>query len=301
MYTQGTYTIHDWKNLRRENVHRFSKEVLSKTKQAITFDRNKRKQRHINNKKMLKAHTAMMMIPMVMMLGVTEADRRSGYKGCRSCVPSGSNFGYANYQRRPFALDLITDALFSNPMDHWMSNIFSMPLHSNSLLYREDQLARMDRSAPRYSIDETDEGIELALEVPGIAAEDMAVEVVDGHTLSVRGTRTIRSQNKEEVILQSEFNQSFRLDKDIDVEKISATLKSGILRVSAKKQARMHAKKIPIIIQEQDDQKQFKIEEETAEKESAATGETEETETDTAKKEDDLVAAEEESWPASKE
>jgi HSP20 family molecular chaperone IbpA len=173
----------------------------------------------------------------------TEAHGCAGscWGGCRSsqeCALPRRHHDYDYLRRRRDAIDLASD-------------IFSMPLYTN-ILFRQDQLARMDCLAPRYAIDETEDGmmVELTMQVPGVAAKDMTVEVVDGNVLWVRGSQTIRGNGS--LMMQSEFDQSFQLDKDIDVENISVTLSSGILRVSAPKKARV-TKNIPIEIHEEEE------------------------------------------------
>jgi HSP20 family molecular chaperone IbpA len=192
---------------------------------------------------MMKAPAALMLAIVAAALGMTkktEAHCRAGsWGGCRA--PGRHHAGYDYHRRRHYAIEL-------------MSDIFSMPLLYMNPLFRQDQLARMDRSAPRYAIDETKDGMmmELTIHVPGVAAKDMTVEVVEGDVLWVRGGRTIRGTGS--LTMQSEFDQSFQLDTDVDVENISVTLSSsGTLRVSVPKKARV-SNNIPIEIHEEEEE-----------------------------------------------
>ena len=98
---------------------------------------------------------------------------------------------------------------------------------------------------------ESDDGslVELTMEVPGVAAEDLSVEIEDGDVLHVRGGRIVREGGSS---AQSEFDQAFQLDEDIDVENIEVTLASGILTVSAPRKEKEEPKRIKIQVQNKD-------------------------------------------------
>lgn len=140
-------------------------------------------------------------------------------------APRRHHGGYDYHRRhRPSAIDLVSD-------------IFSVPFYSSNSLFRQqqDQLALLERTtAPRYSITQSDDGkiVELAMEVPGVPAKDLTVEVENGNVLRIRGSRTIRESGS---LTKTEFDQSFQLDEHIDVENISVSLSSGILSITAPK------------------------------------------------------------------
>mmetsp|Transcript_93025 Transcript_93025/g.260091 ORF Transcript_93025/g.260091 Transcript_93025/m.260091 type:complete len:237 (+) Transcript_93025:51-761(+) len=155
------------------------------------------------------------------------------------CGPHRRSYDY-HRRHHPNAFDLVSD-------------MFSVPFYSTNSLFRQqqDRLARLEQnSTPRYSISQSEDGkiVELAMEVPGVPAKDLSVEVEHGNTLRVKGSRTIR---ESESFMKTEFDQSFQLDQDIDVENISVSLSSGILTVSApKKEATV--KRIELKITETD-------------------------------------------------
>jgi HSP20 family molecular chaperone IbpA len=125
-----------------------------------------------------------------------------------------------------------------------------MSFYNTNTLFRQqqDQLARLEQnSAPRYSISELDGGksFELSMEVPGVAASDLTVEVENDNLLHIRGTRTIRESGS---ISKSEFDQSFQLE-DIDVKGIAVSLSNGILTVIAPKKEPV-VRRIPLKIEE---------------------------------------------------
>jgi HSP20 family molecular chaperone IbpA len=238
-----------------------------------------------NNKSqnmMTKMKASVLLLTMAVALGTTEARRGSSWGGCSGTSRSlCSPLRHYDYHRRPSnAIDLV-------------SEIFNMPLYTNSLLRQyEGQLARMENSGPRYAISESDSGnlVELSMEVPGIAAKDMMVEIENGNVLRVKGSRTIRERGS---LVQSEFDQSFQLDKDIDIENIAVSLSSGILKVSAPKRERV-TKKIPLTIQEDAESEDFLAVQANAKLERSETQDETVVVDHDKKGDDDLVITEEE-------
>ena len=104
-----------------------------------------------------------------------------------------------------------------------------------------DRLARASISSPRYMVSENkEEGlIELSMELPGVSANDLNVEIEDNRILRIQGSRTIAQG------MTSEFDRSFQLDKEINPSSIHVTLSSGILKVTGAKKER-EIKQLPI-------------------------------------------------------
>jgi HSP20 family molecular chaperone IbpA len=231
--------------------------------------------------KMTKMKTSVVLLAVAAALGTTEARRGSSWGGCSGTRSLCSPLRRYDYHRRPSnAIDLVSD-------------IFSIPLSTNSLLRQyEGQLARMENSGPRYAISESDDGnlVELSMEVPGIAAKDMIVEIENGNVLRVSGSRTIRERGS---LVQSEFDQSFQLDKDIDIKNIAVSLSSGILKVSAPKKEQV-TNKIPLTIQEDTKSEDFLAVQANAKMESSETQDVTVVVDHDKKGDDDLVITEEE-------
>jgi HSP20 family protein len=79
----------------------------------------------------------------------------------------------------------------------------------------------------------------IALELPGVAEEDIEVTVHDG-VVSVSGKKTSEREEKGETYFFSErsygsFSRSFRLPPDADGEAVTAGLKDGILTIRVSK------------------------------------------------------------------
>lgn len=144
-----------------------------------------------------------------------------------------------------------------------ISDIFSIPFTLNSLFNQHyggqiqrgasSSIEQPQSGGPRYDILEDDKTMELLLDVPGIRADDISIELQrGGEVLKVSGTRRVRHYGRGRQLYSSEFDQMFSLDRDmIDVEKMSVTLEDGLLRISAPKRKRKRAdrkmKKIPIV------------------------------------------------------
>lgn len=115
-----------------------------------------------------------------------------------------------------------------------LSDIFSVPIYMNTLLRQQEaQLDRMERSIPRYDISETEAGsYELTLEIPGVEAKDLSIELQGNHQLRVSGTRRYQQHGST---FESTFDQTFTLE-NVNIDELKVTLSAGILRISAPKQ-----------------------------------------------------------------
>lgn len=114
------------------------------------------------------------------------------------------------------------------------ASLLSFP--SPVALFRESQQAMQQafrHSVPRYEITNDKEKFQIALDVPGVEAEDIHVELDEaGRTITMQGERKKESENE---VFTSKFFQSFTLDSAADVSKITATLSDGVLFVTVPK------------------------------------------------------------------
>ena len=104
--------------------------------------------------------------------------------------------------------------------------------------------------APAVDIFETAGEIVLKAEVPGIARDQVHVEVNDG-VLSLRGERKFEKEVKEENYHRVEraygaFHRSFTLPDSVDPEKVRATLSDGVLEVRLGKREQAKPKQIQV-------------------------------------------------------
>lgn len=128
----------------------------------------------------------------------------------------------------PGAAHLPPVADHAHPDDGWLSD------------HEEGRLA--------VDVSETDHEIIVASPIAGVRPEDLEV-FVHNDMLTIRGTRTHESEVKEGRRLVREchwgsFSRSIILPAEIDAERISATLKNGVLTIRMPKVER--SKKISV-------------------------------------------------------
>lgn len=105
---------------------------------------------------------------------------------------------------------------------------------------------------PAVDIYETNEAVTVKAELPGLTREQVGIEVKDG-LLTLRGERKVEKEVKEENYHRIEraygtFLRSFSLPASIDQEKISATLKDGVLELTLPKKEQAKPKQITVAV-----------------------------------------------------
>merc|ERR1712207_100017 len=101
----------------------------------------------------------------------------------------------------------------------------------------------------RYNLIDNDDQFQLTMDVPGVKEEDIDIKLDDGQ-LTVQGHRTIGSESSR---FSSKFFRSFSLDPTVDIDSFTATLKNGVLTVSAPKdlsKLEENVRRIPITLAE---------------------------------------------------
>lgn len=111
-----------------------------------------------------------------------------------------------------------------------------------------------DRAAwgPSVDVQETDKGLEVIAELPGVNEKDVELNVTDG-VLTIRGEKKTDRTDKGEgwhVMERSygSFARSIALPKEVDEAKASAEFKNGVLHVTlpAAPEARRKAHRIQV-------------------------------------------------------
>lgn len=110
-----------------------------------------------------------------------------------------------------------------------------------------------DWIAPAAEASAGDKAYTIALELPGVAEEDIHLSLEDG-VMTVKGEKKTEREEKGETWYFSErqygaFSRSFRLPPDTDPEGVKADLKDGVLTVSVPKKTKEEVaagKRIPI-------------------------------------------------------
>jgi len=107
-------------------------------------------------------------------------------------------------------------------------------------------------SAPVVDVAETDKSYEITAELPGLDEKNVEVNVADGG-ITIKGEKKEETEEKQKDYYVSErrygsFQRSFTLPEGVDADKIEATFKNGVLKLTLPKtaEAQKPAKKIEI-------------------------------------------------------
>jgi HSP20 family protein len=102
---------------------------------------------------------------------------------------------------------------------------------------------------PAVDVHESDTSYTLQFDLPGVAAQDVRIEMNDGQ-LTVKGERKsvelegVNAHRKERVT--GTFERSFRLRARVDTDGIKATYKDGVLTIDVPKAKEAVKREIPI-------------------------------------------------------
>jgi len=104
--------------------------------------------------------------------------------------------------------------------------------------------------APMLDVSETKDAMIVTAELPGLDAEDIAVELT-GDLLTLKGEKEKKTEGKEERYHRLErthgaFLRSVRLPMTVDGSKVTATFKNGVLVVTLPKTAAAKGAMIPV-------------------------------------------------------
>ncbi len=103
---------------------------------------------------------------------------------------------------------------------------------------------------PAFDIMENEKEYVVEAELPGIDVKDLEVTISDG-LLTVKGEKKREREHKDENFYRVErsfgsFHRSFRIPDKIQTDKIDATYKNGILRLTLPKAEVPEVKKIKV-------------------------------------------------------
>ena len=124
-------------------------------------------------------------------------------------------------------------------------------LWDESLAPRFDSESVNARSwAPPVDIRETDEGLTLVAEIPGLTKEDINLSV-ENNVLTLSGERKFEKDVKKESYHRIErtfgtFTRSFTLPTNVKADGVEAAFKDGLLTVTVPKAAEARPRKIAI-------------------------------------------------------
>ena len=103
--------------------------------------------------------------------------------------------------------------------------------------------------APAVDIAESESGITLVADMPGVAKDRLTIKV-EGDNLTIEGQAQVDVPENIE-LLHSEvrspyFRRSFTLSRDLDPAKIEATLRNGVLQLHIPKSEEARPKRIDV-------------------------------------------------------
>jgi len=117
---------------------------------------------------------------------------------------------------------------------------------------RDDEM-NMCAWRPAVDIYETETGVILAVELPGVGKKNVAVEVKD-NILTLKGERLSKPEIKEENYYRQErcygsFQRSFTLHHNIQPNLIKATFKDGMLEIEIPRPEEEQPKQITVNVE----------------------------------------------------
>ena len=103
---------------------------------------------------------------------------------------------------------------------------------------------------PAMDVYETDDKLVVTLELPGLSASDVDVQVEDA-TLTINGTREFSSEVNEEHYHRIErrygqFSRAVTLPPQVDAGRVDARFEDGVLTVEVPKTEKAKPKKIEV-------------------------------------------------------
>lgn len=112
------------------------------------------------------------------------------------------------------------------------------------------QGAESDNWLPLVDIRETEDALLMHAELPGIDKKDIKVDIKDG-VLSLSGERKYEKDVTEENVHRIErsygkFSRSFSLPRNVDVDKVKAEIKDGVLELRLPKHEGAKGKSIEV-------------------------------------------------------
>ena len=93
---------------------------------------------------------------------------------------------------------------------------------------------------PPADVEDTESGVEIAFEMPGVSTSDITIEAGNG-MLKVEGKSTLQRRGVPVV-----FKRSFYISDAVDVENIRAAAKDGVLTLSLPKAPHAIPRKITV-------------------------------------------------------
>jgi len=129
------------------------------------------------------------------------------------------------------------DKAFSNPMNYWLSST----MNKDDERLKNHKLQGYNHSIA-MDVSETKDKIKVKIDLPGFEKNDISIDIEDdGKLLSIKGENKEEKKEDNETyhIIQrrfGKFEKKVKLPfKKVDIEKIKAEMKNGVLSVEIPK------------------------------------------------------------------
>jgi HSP20 family protein len=102
--------------------------------------------------------------------------------------------------------------------------------------------------APGAELEETDEGFTLEMDLPGLAKDDITIDVL-GRRMAVRGTRKEKERSgvmRHSTRVTGSFAYEVILPADVDEKATTAQLSDGVLTIKLPKASGARTNRVPI-------------------------------------------------------
>ena len=117
------------------------------------------------------------------------------------------------------------------------------------ILKRDQRASQEAALVPPVDIVEDENGITLEADMPGVSKEDLSIRV-DGDTLTLEGEVKLGEPKSIEGVYAevrvARYRRSFVLSRDLDTEKVEASMKNGVLRLHLAKREQAKPRRIEV-------------------------------------------------------
>jgi HSP20 family protein len=111
------------------------------------------------------------------------------------------------------------------------------------------------QAMPKVDVKETEKGVEISAELPGVDEKDIELELVDD-VLTIKGEKKLEKEEKDEKTgyhmmerSYGSFARSLRLPYQVKPESVTAAFEKGVLKVTCPKPAEIASATRKIAIQ----------------------------------------------------
>ncbi|BAU23945.1 heat shock protein Hsp20 [Caldimicrobium thiodismutans] len=107
--------------------------------------------------------------------------------------------------------------------------------------------------APAVDVSETDDEVIVKADLPGVKPEEIEINLVD-NVLTIKGEKKREAEEKKENYYRVEryygsFMRAIQLPSEVDVEKVKAQYKDGVLKVTLPKKPEAKKKLIKVEVE----------------------------------------------------